>query len=680
MREPKLMVMSGKKCPKCGAELVQGASYCQRCGTRIFENDFGNVTDDPYIGTIIDDTFEVQSVLGTGSMGIVYKAHHRALNCEVAIKILRHDFLNDRVVQTRFQREAQAASSLSHPNIIRIYHYGRTPLNAPYIAMECVNGKELSSLIPDQFPLSPKRICHIASQTAHALSAAHHANIIHRDLKPANIIVMNRNNDDFVKVLDFGIAKIADVEGEGLTREGAICGTPAFMSPEQVIGRNITPQSDIFSLGSTLYYMLTCRLPFHGESLVDMSRSVMALAPIPPSQVRLDCYVVPELESICLKALEKDPANRFASADEMAYALDSLYPNLPDDTSNIKPKIVFQSTDVAALDDLSGATACIPAYNDGEEDADDEIEEAGTVVEMPAYADDGTKPEPSVYTTHTNTDMSSSKNPIVYAVSQVLEVINPSDPNPGVASGNVSRHEETIRKRKRLLLGLFCILVGLCLLIFLVTWLAISIIGPSKSGGKSQESASAAAAQESANADENGGKTQDGDAQDGIGGNPAHEAKRPSMEVLIKTDAAAESGKSSLTLAAAYGALDLPEEDAEALNAAQNGADAADGDPSAEPEKAEDSKPKVQKKARSGSGKSAQAKTSQNKSKTGSKTKSTKKVSFAAQFAQAEKLEKSGDKVKACQLYRQILRGEGISQGEKLKVQAKIRNCGRIKI
>ncbi len=674
------MVMSGKKCPKCGAELVQGASYCQRCGTRIFENDFGNVTDDPYIGTIIDDTFEIQSVLGTGSMGIVYKAHHRALNCEVAIKILRHDFLNDRVVQTRFQREAQAASSLSHPNIIRIYHYGRTSLNAPYIAMECVDGKELSSLIPDQFPLTPKRICHIASQTAHALSAAHHANIIHRDLKPANIIVMNRNNDDFVKVLDFGIAKIADVEGEGLTREGAICGTPAFMSPEQVIGRNITPQSDIFSLGSTLYYMLTCRLPFHGESLVDMSRSVMALAPIPPSQVRLDCYVVPELESICLKALEKDPANRFASADEMAFALDSLYPNLPDDTSNIKPKIVFQSTDVAALDDLSGATACIPAYNDGEEDIDSEIEEAGTVVEMPAYADDGGNPEPSVYTTHTNTDMSSSKNPIVYAVSQVLEVINPSDSDPGAASFGVSHHEETIRKRKRLLLGLFCILVGLCLLIFLVTWLAMSILGPSKSGEKTQESASAAAAAQESIPPEKGSDAQDSDAQDGAGDNQAREAKRPSMEVLIKTDAAAESGKSSLTLAAAYGALDLPEEDSKALNAARSGADDADGDPSAEPEKAGDSKPKAQKKTRSGSGKSAQTKTSPNKSKTAGKTKGTKKVSYAVQFAQAEKLEKSGDKVKACQLYRQILRGEGISQGEKLKVQAKIRNCGRIKI
>ena len=282
------MVMSGKKCPKCGVELVKGASYCQRCGTRIFENDFGDLSSDPYIGTIIDDTFEIQSILGTGSMGIVYKAHHRALNCPVAIKILRHDFLNDRVVQTRFQREAQAASSLSHPNIIQIYHYGRTALNAPYIAMECLNGKELSSLIPEQFPLSPKRVCHIASQTAHALSAAHHANIIHRDLKPANIVVTNRCHDDFVKVLDFGIAKIADVEGEGLTREGAICGTPAFMSPEQVLGRNITPQSDIFSLGSTLYYMLTCRLPFHGDSLVDMSRSVLSLNPTPPSQARID--------------------------------------------------------------------------------------------------------------------------------------------------------------------------------------------------------------------------------------------------------------------------------------------------------------------------------------------------------------------------------------------------------
>ena len=203
----------------------------------MFVGEEGDLTSDPYLGTVIDNTFEVQSILGTGSMGIVYKARHRVLNCDVALKVLRHNYLNDRVIQVRFQREAQAASSLSHPNIIRILHFGRTQLNAPYIAMECLDGLELSSLVPREFPLSPKRVCHIVSQTARALGAAHRANIIHRDLKPANIIVIHPGNEEVVKVLDFGIAKISDIEGEGLTREGAVCGTPAFMSPEQVLGR-----------------------------------------------------------------------------------------------------------------------------------------------------------------------------------------------------------------------------------------------------------------------------------------------------------------------------------------------------------------------------------------------------------------------------------------------------------
>ena len=243
---------SDSYCPKCGKRLVSQASYCANCGTRVFRNAQGQDTSDPYLGQVIENTFEVQSILGTGSMGIVYKAYNRAFNNFVALKVLRHDHLSDRVLMTRFQREAQAASSLEHPNIIRIFHFGRTHLNAPYIAMECLNGTELAVLIPKEFPLKQERVCSFMLQAARALGAAHQANIIHRDLKPANIVVVNENQQEIVKVLDFGIAKIADVEGEGLTKEGDICGTPAFMSPEQIIGRAVTPASDLFSLGSIM--------------------------------------------------------------------------------------------------------------------------------------------------------------------------------------------------------------------------------------------------------------------------------------------------------------------------------------------------------------------------------------------------------------------------------------------
>ena len=662
------MVMSGKNCPKCGVELVKEASYCQRCGTRIFGNDFGDLSSDPYIGTTLDDIFEIQSVLGTGSMGIVYKAYHRALNCPVAIKILRHDFLNDRVVQTRFQREAQAASSLSHPNIIQIYHYGRTSLNAPYIAMECLNGKELSSLVPEQFPLSPKRVCHIASQTAHALSAAHHANIIHRDLKPANIIVTSRGQDDFVKVLDFGIAKIADVEGEGLTREGAICGTPAFMSPEQVIGRHITPQSDIFSLGSTLYFMLTCRLPFHGDNLVDMSRSVLSLNPTPPSQARIDCYVAPELEAICLRALEKDPADRFESADEMAVALDRLYSQLPDDTSNIKPKIVVQSTDCAAIEDLSGATACIKAYDEEDDDAD----EAGTVVEMPAFPSEHNVPtvRSANVDGDTNTGLPAMKNPIAYAVSQVLDVINPNATAPSNSLATATMNgEEAVKARKRILLAVVCIVAGLCLILVVVVALTLFLMRPDPEEIEKQVIAETESA--------------DGAAEE-----------HPSMEVVFKVDAIAASVYTGVTFGTAYGALPIPEEDRNSLLAesgedgdghGRDGGSAKEGESDDSDEVDEEEKPKPKRVATKSTKSSKSAKkpskptTEKQKSST-PKSKSGGKVSYASQIAQAEKLEKEGDRIKACAIYRQILRGEGISQSEKLKVQAKIRNCGRISI
>lgn len=677
-----ISVQSEKKCPKCGAILVPGGSYCQRCGSRIFADSAGDMSTDPYIGTVIDDTFEVRSILGTGSMGIVYRAYHRILNCEVALKVLRHDFLNDRVVQARFQREAQAASSLSHPNIIQIMHYGRTPLNAPYIAMECLNGKELSTLISEQFPLSPKRVCRIAAQTAYALTAAHKANIIHRDLKPANIIVVNPHGEECVKVLDFGIAKIADVEGEGLTREGAICGTPAFMSPEQVIGKNITPLSDIFSLGSTLYYMLTCRLPFHGDSLVDMSRSVMAMTPTPPSQARLDCYVAPELEAICLRALEKDPADRFQSAEEMANALDACLPYLPDSATNIKPKIVVQSSDSPAVEDLSGATQCIKAYDEND-DIDEELEEAGTVVEMPAYP---SGVMPSVHSTLTNTENSASKNPVAYAVSQVLDVIKPASLTNRNLEGNPNDHRQLIKERKRLLLGLVCILISLCLIAVVIICLISIATRPESPKSHPAEIAQNDDKNAVPNAEQKVFDTKNADRaeekKETAPSDPLDEEDDPFLgENALIYNAVSVSGSSAIYYAVAYGAADIPDDDLEqwrkdhrTMRREPDSANPKNAE--SEPSAANRNTPKTSKTSakKSASSKSA-AKNSKAKT-TGSKNN----TSVAGQLAQAEKLERSGDKVKACTIYRQILKQPGISQAEKLKVQAKVRNCTRISI
>ena len=349
-----------KKCPKCGQALSDSAVFCERCGTRIFSKD-GKESADPYIGTVIDNTFEVESILGTGSMGIVYKAWHRMLKCHVALKVLRHDFIGDRLILQRFQREAESANKLSHPNVIRVLHFGKTGLNAPYIAMECLDGMELAQLVAEEFPLNQRRVCMIALQTARALRAAHAANIIHRDLKPANIVIVNQNGEEIVKVLDFGIAKVAEGKGEGLTREGAICGTPAFMSPEQIIGRQITPAADIFSFGSVLYYMLTCKLPFNGTELIEVASSILTQTPVLPSQARFDAYIDPRLESICMKCLEKEVANRFRTADELVTALEAAIAEIPFVNPSIRSKVVVGDRRV----DANADTCCeLPVFHD----------------------------------------------------------------------------------------------------------------------------------------------------------------------------------------------------------------------------------------------------------------------------------------------------------------------------
>ncbi|MCL2325851.1 MAG: serine/threonine-protein kinase [Proteobacteria bacterium] len=418
-------------CPKCQKPCPARAGFCPSCGTQIGHS--GAADDDPYLGNTIDNTFVVESILGAGSMGIVYRARHRAMNSYVALKVLRHDFLSNRVVLTRFQREAQAASCLSHPNVIRILHYGKTFLKAPYIAMECLEGQDLSDLVVREFPLAQRRVAGILLQVTSALEAAHAAGIIHRDLKPANIIVMPRpGGEELVKVLDFGIAKIIDIEGEGLTREGAICGTPAFMSPEQVLGKAVTPASDLFSLGSILYFMLTCKLPFQGASMVDMATSILSTSPPPPSRARLDACVDPHLERICVQALEKDPTRRFPSALAMKEAILAALPNISEPMGNVRKTIVVgDAPPDLALDE---ATCCdVPAYqsiqgDQGWSDVCDDLEDK-TALQVPAMH---SEERPAL--------MSGAVSAVGAAVSHVLSVVAPVVPPP-LPRGSFRRRE-----------------------------------------------------------------------------------------------------------------------------------------------------------------------------------------------------------------------------------------------
>ncbi len=690
------MASSESYCPKCGRPVVPQASYCACCGTRIFRDSKGAESVDPYLGETIDGIFEVESVLGTGSMGIVYKAHHRALNCHVALKILRHDYLSDCVVLTRFQREAQAASLLSHPNVIHILHYGKTALNAPYIAMECLEGDELAVVIPKEFPIDQRRVCSICLQTARALSAAHAASIIHRDLKPANIFIVNRNGTETVKVLDFGIAKICDVEGEGLTKEGAMCGTPAFMSPEQVLCKQVTPASDIFSFGSIMYYMLTCKLPFQGTCMVDMAQSILNSQPPLPSRARLDSYVAPQLEAICMKALEKDLDKRYHSANELVADLEKAYNEIENSVAE-KPKIVVGDTTPSA--DMDGETRCSLPAMDEEEDA------GGTVVEMQAMPDENDDGELEMLATTKGNTVSSAVGAFGHALSETFSMakterqLAPDEctvvHNSLAASIDVIEEtkEETLARRKKLMLGFVCIIAVLCIVSLLVlmifSWILKSDEPDSDNSNNSDVVGMADSNPGDKSSDLNGtDKKKDSDFD------------REELEYLagVASDKTAKSGAIGTIIGIAGESLVPPAPKPETVdtddNADGNNADIDDVKTDdlkkaeakdADVAKMKDAEPEAPKPVRkpSSSKKASNKKASSSKtttiSKTPAKTSDKSSSGASAKLQQALSLEKT-NKPKACEIYKSLLTNGTLSQTDKLKVQSKVRSCGRIEI
>jgi serine/threonine-protein kinase len=280
---------------------------------------------DPLIGATIGN-YEVSKKIGEGGMGSVYLAVHPLIGKKVALKVLHAEFAANQDVVTRFFNEAKAVNDIQHPNIVDIIDYGVIPSSNSndmvYFIMEHLDGYPLEDVIAEQAPLSPERSLHICAQVADALAASHNSNIVHRDLKPDNIILINkRNNSDFVKLLDFGIAKLTgDQPGSSKTRTGIVMGTPAYMSPEQCEGRgNIDNRTDVYALGVVMYQMITGRVPFEGEGYGEILVQHLTQAPIPPSTLR--GVIPPHVEAICMKALEKSPAARFQSMEEFIAAL-----------------------------------------------------------------------------------------------------------------------------------------------------------------------------------------------------------------------------------------------------------------------------------------------------------------------------------------------------------------------
>ncbi len=301
-------------CPSCGGDLGRAASYCPHCGAP-----FSVPPDtDEHIGQMVANKFRIEKLIGEGGMGKVYRARIVALEKPVVLKVLRRALLSDGRTVARFRREAQAASRLSHPNSINVLDFGETDSGEHYIAMELVDGKDLHQILSTEWPLPEARVIRIVSQVLSALSEAHSAGIIHRDLKPENIMVEQlRDEPDFVKVLDFGIAKIVDASPEDgpLTRAGFVCGTPEYMSPEQAGGGDLDARSDLYAVGVLLYQLSTGLLPFDAASGAAFAAKHLTEPPIPPSRRRPGVQLSSALEKIVLKALSKNPADRPQTAD-----------------------------------------------------------------------------------------------------------------------------------------------------------------------------------------------------------------------------------------------------------------------------------------------------------------------------------------------------------------------------
>lgn len=274
---------------------------------------------DPLVGQVFADRYDIMTQIGVGGMSTVYKAKHKFMGSYVAIKILAPRLVPDLKNIKRFRQEAQVTSTLTHPNIVTAHDFGITPQGQIFLIMDFVEGQTLASLIAKQGYLPLDRALNIFVQLCDALEHAHRRNVIHRDLKPGNIIISDDEDGDHVKVVDFGIAKISREIGPqngSLTVQGEVFGSPVYMSPEQCTDSLMDQRSDLYSLGCLMFEVLTGCPPFCGSNTCETIRR-QVFEPTPVMADVCDQKVPTLLEQVVRKCLEKDPAYRFASAQEV---------------------------------------------------------------------------------------------------------------------------------------------------------------------------------------------------------------------------------------------------------------------------------------------------------------------------------------------------------------------------
>jgi serine/threonine-protein kinase len=276
-------------------------------------------------GTVIGE-YVVEGVIGRGGMGVVHAAKHPVIGKRVAIKVLRPELSQDPAIVRRFVDEARAVNRIGHPNIVDIFGFGALPPpdGRQYFVMELLEGEALTAALERAGAAGwdPPEARRLLAQACDALAAAHHEGIVHRDLKPDNLwLVRPRHGQSFLKLLDFGIAKLLEGKGDGpVTQSGLVIGTPQFMAPEQCLGEAVDHRADIYAFGVILYRIFTGRLPFAGKSFAEIVSHVFTVPPPRPSSLR---DMPPGLEALILACLERDPARRPQSAVEVGARLEA---------------------------------------------------------------------------------------------------------------------------------------------------------------------------------------------------------------------------------------------------------------------------------------------------------------------------------------------------------------------
>ena len=314
-----------KVCLTCNAEFESDIDTCPADGTVLT-----SLSSDSLIGTVLGGRYEILDTIGDGAMGRVYLARHKLMKRQVAVKMMHPQLISGKSALRRFQKEAELASALNHPNILTVYDFGVTETGSPYLVMDYLQGKELLHVLKDEGHLSQSRGLHIFKQVCAGLAHAHDKGVVHRDLKPSNVMLVTLDGDDsFVKILDFGIAKQlnpSESSIDNLTRTGEVFGTPHYMSPEQCRAQEVDGRSDIYALGCVMYQTFTGQLPITGGDLIECLYKHVNCMPEPFHVVAPELPLSAELEAIVFKAMAKSPDERFQTMQEMRAAMEVLEP------------------------------------------------------------------------------------------------------------------------------------------------------------------------------------------------------------------------------------------------------------------------------------------------------------------------------------------------------------------